>query len=136
LEQLNDPLAQVNEQVQQELVLLAVSLAKAVLKTEVSMSSESLKTAIREAIAVLPLCDTEYKIHLHPQDLETIQAEMNPSELTEKRWRLLSSTEQEQGGCKVVTESNAVDMSIARRCDQIFSALLLEQGMVDDPRAD
>jgi flagellar assembly protein FliH len=135
LEALQSPLNQVNEQVKQELVLLAVSLAKAVLRTEVSQSSDSVQQAINDAIAVLPISDTHYKIYLHPQDLENITDAIGQETLSQKRWQLLASAELEQGGCKVLTENNAVDMSISRRCEQIFSQLLVEQGLADDPRA-
>jgi flagellar assembly protein FliH len=135
LEALQMPLNQLNEQVKQELVLLAVSLAKAVLRTEVNQSSESVSQAINDAIAVLPICDANYQIYLHPQDLENITDAMGADALNQKRWQLIASAELEQGGCKVLTQNNAVDMSISRRCEQIFSQLLVEQGLADDPRA-
>lgn len=135
LDALQSPLNQVNEQVKQELVLLTVSLAKAVLRTEVSQSIDSLQQAISDAIAVLPICDTHYKIYLHPQDLENLRDALGEESLSQKRWQLIASAELDQGGCKVLTENNAVDMSISRRCEQIFSQLLVEQGLADDPRA-
>jgi flagellar assembly protein FliH len=135
LEQLAQPLAKVNREVQNELVLLAVSLAKAVLKVEVTHSTDSLLQVINESMAVLPIQEQAYQLHLHADDLSALQAHLGEQTIQDNRWQLLSSAEQARGGCKVVSQNNAVDMSIARRCEQVFQQVLLNQGLADDPRA-
>jgi flagellar assembly protein FliH len=135
LAHMQQPFKQVDDNVKQELVLLSVSLAKAILKTEISQSTESLEKIIHEAVMVLPMCDTHYHIHLHPQDLDNITEALGEQALEDKRWKLTANAQMELGGCKVVTDNNAVDMSIARRCEQVFSQLLIDQGLADDPRA-
>lgn len=134
-EQLQAPLIKVDKQVKEELVLLALSLAKAVIKTEVSQSTVSLEQVISECLAVLPIHENAYHIYLHSEDLAALQQTYSPDELSQKCWQLHTSAELSRGGCKVVTQNNAVDMSVARRCEQVFEQLLLEQGLVDDPRA-
>jgi flagellar assembly protein FliH len=135
LEQLQTPLAQVNDEVKNELVLLAVSLAKAIIKIELSQSTQSLLQIINESMAVLPIQESSYHIHLQADDLAYLQQQFDQQTLQNKRWQLHENAELARGGCKIVSQSNAVDMSIARRCEQVFDQLLLEQGLVDDPRA-
>ncbi|WP_371192695.1 flagellar assembly protein FliH [Glaciecola sp. SC05] len=135
LEQLQAPLAQVDAEVKNELVLLAISLAKAIIKTEVSQSTESLLQVISESMAVLPIQESTYQIHLQADDLASLQQQFDEQTLQNKRWQLHANNDLARGGCKIVSHSNAVDMSIARRCEQVFDQVLLEQGLVDDPRA-
>lgn len=135
LERLQNPLAQVNDEVKNELVLLAISLAKAVIKIEVSQSTDSLLQIINESIAVLPIQESTYHIHLHAEDVAALQGLFDDASLQNKRWQLFTNADLSRGGCKIVSHSNAVDMSIARRCEQVFEQVLLEQGLADDPRA-
>lgn len=135
LDQLHAPLAQVNDAVKNELVLLALSLAKAIVKIELKQSTDSLLQVISESIAVLPIQESSYQIHLQAEDLAALQEKFDEQTLHKNRWQLVANPELSRGGCKIVTHSNAVDMSIARRCEQVFDQLLLEQGLIDDPRA-
>jgi flagellar assembly protein FliH len=135
VEQLRNPIAEHEQELQNELVMLAISLAKAVLKVEVSQSHESLMQAISEGIAVLPIQENAYQLHLHAEDISALQAHLGEQTIETHRWQLVASADMQRGGCKIVSQSNAVDMSIARRTEQIFSQILLNKGLADDPRA-
>lgn len=136
IEQLQSPLAELQQELKNELLLLAVSLAKAVLKVELSQSNESLLQAINEGIAVLPMQENAYQLHLHIDDMNALQTHMGEQAIESKHWQLIACAEMQRGGCKIVSQNNAVDMSIARRCEQVFQQVLLNQGLADDPRAD
>ncbi|WP_395344346.1 flagellar assembly protein FliH [Ningiella sp. W23] len=134
--QLQQPLKQVNDEVKQELVMLTKALASAVLKVELSQSSDSLMQIISESITALPIQEAQYQIMLHPEDVLLINERLASDEANEKNnWRLVPCEEQGRGGCKVLSQNNAVDMSIAKRCEAIFDQMLQEQGLSDDPRA-
>jgi flagellar assembly protein FliH len=136
VEQLQSPLAELQQELKNELLLLAVSLAKAVLKVELSQSNESLLQAINEGIAVLPMQENAYQLHLHVDDMSALQAHMGEQAIENKHWQFIACAEMQRGGCKIVSQNNAVDMSIARRSEQVFGQVLLNQGLADDPRAD
>nr|WP_136249960.1 flagellar assembly protein FliH [Ningiella ruwaisensis] len=142
VKRLEQPLKSIDEEVKNELVLLSVSLAKAVINTELSTSIDSLKMAIEQGIAALPINESVYQIHLHSQDKAQIEAHLtqNPSSESElasgaSKWQLVANDEQGRGGCKIISQNNAVDMSISRRCENVFEPLLLNQGLANDPRA-
>lgn len=132
---LSEPSARVNDELKKELVLLSCSLAKAVIQVESEHNQNVLKQAIEQGIAALPLLEGPYQLSLHPQDLAIVQQQFNQELLDKQQWQLVENSELARGGVKIQCLSNAVDVSIERRTQAVFSKLLLDQGLHDDPRA-
>lgn len=131
---ISKPTENVNCEVKNELVILATSLAKAVIKTDILQNEKILIQAIGEGIKTLPLNEKCYQISLHSDDLALIKTHFGDQHIKDNNWQLIESTELSRGGCTIQTTTNAVDVSIERRSDQVFNQLLLNQGLVDDPR--
>lgn len=131
---IQQPLANVQQEVQKELVLLAKTLAQAIIKVESQHTETVLLKAIEEGIKALPIQESQYQIFLNPADIEWVTKHFGEAQIASMHWLLLPSEDLAQGGCKIQTQNNAVDVSIEKRCDQVFSQLLFEQGLVDDPR--
>jgi len=131
---LQQPLANVQQEVQKELVLLAKTLAHAIIKVEIQQNEQVLIKAIEEGIKALPIQESQYQITLHPADIEWVTQHYTPEHIGNMNWLLIPSEDIQQGGCKIQTKNNAVDVSIEKRCNEVFSQLLFEQGLVDDPR--
>lgn len=129
------PIANVHNEIKKELVLLAKALAEAVIKVESSQNNEVLLKAIEEGLKALPIQENHYQIYLHPIDLQWVNEHFGEQHIAQKDWLLIASEDIEQGGCKIQTPNNTVDVSIKKRCEQIFSKLLFEQGLADDPRS-
>ncbi len=129
LEQLQQPVKQVEQTLEQELVLLAVSLARGVVRSEVKTNQDLIFQALREGLKALPIQEKQYQIHLHPEDVALIQAHFSAEEIDKHKWHLIESPELEQGGCEIVTDANAVDVSIERRVRDVIDKFLLEQGL-------
>jgi flagellar assembly protein FliH len=134
-DEIHQPLAQINDEVKKELVILAVSLAKAVINVEVERNDKVLLKAIEEGIAALPAQEKSYQLELHPDDIAIVHAHFEPEVLKEKNWLLNENLALARGGCKILTVNNAVDVSISRRCENILTQVLFNQGLADDPRA-
>jgi flagellar assembly protein FliH len=134
IDNIQRPSDQINKEVKNELLILTTSLAKAIIKTDVQQNSEILVKAITEGIKTLPLNETNYQITLNPSDIELINEHFGAQHIKDSAWQLIESPDLERGGCHIQTNTNAVDVSIERRSEQVFSQLLLSQGLVDDPR--
>jgi flagellar assembly protein FliH len=128
------PTQRINEDVKKELVVLATSLAKAIIKTEVLQNPQILTQAISEGIKTLPLNEQHYQISLHGDDIALVTAHFGEEFIKDNNWQLIESVELARGGCNIHTTANAVDVSIERRSEQVFNQLLLNQGLADDPR--
>ena len=132
LDALHDPLQQVDQQVREQLTKLTVSLAKAVIRKEVTTSHEVIVQALAEGMKALPLQENTYQIHLHPLDIQRINAHYGADYIAQQGWQLVESPAMQEGGCDIITANNAVDVSIERRSRQTLDKFLAQQGLSDD----
>jgi len=129
IENLQKPTAKVEKELEKELVLLAVSLAKAVIRTEVKTNEDMIFQALSEGLKVLPIQEKRYQIHLNPADIALITAHFSPEEIEKHHWSLIESPDLSRGGCEIITDSNAVDITVERRVRDVLDRFLLEQGL-------
>ncbi len=129
VEQLHDPLQLVESELQTELLYLAVSLAKGVIKTELETNNNIVFQALSEGLKALPIGEKAYQIHLNPEDLDLIKAHFTEDEIIKHNWHLVESAELLRGGCDIVTNSNGVDVTIERRLKDVIEQFMSEQGL-------
>lgn len=131
-DKLHDPLSQVNDETRDQLVKLAVTLAKAVIRTEVTTNTQVILQALSEGIKALPINQTEFQIHMRPEDISLVKAHFGEDEIVKKGWNFIESHAMERGGCDIATTHNAVDVSVERRCRDVIDKFMLNQGLSDD----
>ena len=138
IESLHKPIAKVEKTLEKEVVLLAVSLARAVIRSEVKTNEDMIFQALSEGLKVLPIQELRYQIHLNPADIELITAHFSEEEIEKHHWNLIESPLLSRGGCEIITDSNAVDVTVERRVRDVLDRFLLEQGLgqVDADPAD
>ena len=129
---LHEPLAQANDETRDQLVKLAVTLAKAVIRTEVSTNQQVILQALSEGMKALPVNEKNYQIQMHPDDIAIVKQHFSDEEIEQKGWQFIETPTMERGGCDIVTEQNAVDVSIERRCRDVIDRFLINQGLSDD----
>ena len=126
------PLSQLNDDTRKQLVKLAVSLARAVIRTEVQTSETVILQALAEGLKALPITESQFHISMHPDDIHIIRSHYGEDVITQKGWQLIEAPAMSRGGCDITTRENAVDVSVERRCRDVLSRFLLEQGLSDD----
>ncbi|MDC8830492.1 flagellar assembly protein FliH [Alteromonas gilva] len=129
--QLHEPLKKVDEQIRKEIVKLAVALARSVIRTDVQTNEAVILQALSEGLKALPVEENQYSIHLHPEDIQLIHQHFGSDTIKERGWTLIDTPSLERGGCDIVTQHNAVDLSIERRCRGVLDKFLLDQGLSD-----
>jgi flagellar assembly protein FliH len=129
IDSIQNPLAKVEQALEKELVLLAVSLAKGVIRSEIKTNTDLIFQALSEGLKALPIQEKHYQIHLHPDDIKLINNHFCPEEIAKHRWDFIESPELSAGGCEIVTQSNAVDITVERRVKDVIDKFLLEQGL-------
>ncbi|MFC3120411.1 flagellar assembly protein FliH [Agaribacter flavus] len=139
---LNAPFKKVNDELEKELALLAISLAKAIVQQEVATNSNILIDAVKQGIGALPLNEKSYQIFINDEDKSIIseyvtsyKGEQSDIDNIMQAAQLISDDNIARGGAKIVTQNNAVDMSIERRTQQVFAQVLQAKGIGNDPRA-
>jgi flagellar assembly protein FliH len=129
IDSIQDPVAKVEQALEKELVLLAVSLAKSVIRSEVKTNTDLIFQALSEGLKALPIQEKHYQIHLNPDDIKLVNNHFSPEEIAKHRWDFIESPKLSAGGCEIVTQSNAVDITVERRVKDVIDKFLLEQGL-------
>lgn len=132
LDTLHDPLQQVNQETREQLVKLAVTLARSVIRTEVRATEDVIMQSLSEGLKVLPVSENQYRIQMHPDDIELVKNHLGEEDIANKGWQLVESPGMERGGCDISTSQNAVDVSIERRCRDVLDKFLMDQGIRND----
>lgn len=128
MESLHQPVSVMESTLEKELVNLAVSLARSVIRVEVKSNKDVIFQALSEGLKILPIQQNQYQVHLNPQDIELIKQHFDEQEIDKHNWVFIDAPQMSRGGCEITTEANAVDVSVERRCKEVLDRFLLDQG--------
>lgn len=117
------PLEQIDAEVEQELVALAVALARQLVRRELKTDPGQIVAVVREALAVLPSGARSIELRMHPEDAALVREVMHVSD-EERRWRIVEDPVLSRGGCKVSTETTQVDASVESRMNAVIAQVL------------
>jgi flagellar assembly protein FliH len=115
-------LQQADQLIAQEVLDLALQLAKGMLKHALPVRPELILPIVRDAIEYLPALQQPALLVLHPDDAATVRAGLG-EELDKGGWRVVEDASVGRGGCKVDTASNTIDASAASRWQRLSHAL-------------
>lgn len=101
---------------------LALQLAKGMLKTALQVKPELVLPIVREAIEYLPVLQQPALLVLHPDDAQVVREGIG-EELDKGGWRVIEDAQVGRGGCKVDTASNQIDAQAASRWQRLTHAL-------------
>ncbi|MES2534913.1 MAG: flagellar assembly protein FliH [Pseudomonadota bacterium] len=119
---LGSAVAQSGQRMAEELLTLALDLARAMLKSALAVRPELVLPIVGEAVHYLPSLQLPALLFLHPDDAALVREHMG-NELGMAGWRLVEDTHLERGGCRVETASNQIDGTLATRWQRLAAAL-------------
>jgi flagellar assembly protein FliH len=119
-----------NDVIADDLLTLALDVAKAMLKTSLQVKPELVLPSISEAVRYLPSLQQPALLLLHPEDVKLVNEHMH-DELTQAGWRVAEDMRIERGGCMIETASNQIDASIAGRWERIAASLGKQSDWMD-----
>ncbi|MBK8970158.1 MAG: flagellar assembly protein FliH [Hahellaceae bacterium] len=131
IQALAKPLEQDRQAIEEALLRLVQSVAKAVTYRELTLPSETILAVIQGALALLPENEGLLKITLHPDDLEFIRSHSGG---VDKSWHLLADAQIAAGGCKVESRHSVIDFTREKRFQQVIDQLLARK--VDEAAAE
>ncbi len=120
--QLSRPLEALDDEVVNELVTLAMTIAKHMVRREIKINPDEIVAVVREAVAILPTTSRTIKIFLHPEDAELLKQALSISE--QGAWELVEDPTLTRGGCRLETENAQLDSSIETRLAAIVAELM------------
>jgi flagellar assembly protein FliH len=115
-------LGQADEIIANDVLELALHLAKGMLKNALEVKPELLLPVVREAIEYLPALHQPALLMLNPQDAQLVRDAIG-EELDKGGWRVVEDPGVQRGGCKVDTATNQIDAQAASRWARLTNAL-------------
>jgi flagellar assembly protein FliH len=124
------PLRDLDDQVEKELLNLVIAIVKQLLRREVKSDPNLIVGVVRESLSVLPVSSTNVRLLLHPEDAELIR-EVYALGDNEVGWTLIEDPVINRGGCKVVTDTSQIDGTLESRLTALIAPLLAGARAVD-----
>jgi flagellar assembly protein FliH len=123
LHDLARPFAELDRQVEHELLALAVALARQIVRRELKTDPTQIIGVIRDALAALPVAARDVRVRLHPEDAAVVRQHLAPTE-SQRAWQIVEDPVMARGGCEVVSATSRVDARIETRLAAMLSELL------------
>ncbi len=123
LEQLTEPITMIDEQVRQQLVTLAIAIAKQLVKAELKHNPDRVLQLVEQAITALPDSTSTLYVHLNAQDAAEIKEKLLANK-EQPNWSIVEDPVLQPGGCKVFTESSSVDLTTDAQLARIAAKFL------------
>jgi flagellar assembly protein FliH len=118
-----EPLKKLDLEVEEELVALAVSIARQLVRRELKTENDQIVAVVRESVRALPAYARKVKISIHPDDAELVRSALHVDDAKAK-WELQEDPLLTRGGCRVDTETSRIDATVENRLNQVIAAVL------------
>lgn len=126
LNSLSEPLSDLDQQIEQDLVNLSITMTRQLLRRELKQEPEHVIGAMREALRALPVSDRKLKIYVHPDDLSIVQKGLSlEADDDSRQW--VEDPLMTRGGVRLETADTTVDATVEARLNSVISKLLGEE---------
>lgn len=126
LSALAQPLADVDEEVERQVVLLSIQMLKQLFRREIHTEPEHVIGVVRDALQLLPISSRNIQVHLHPDDARLVLETLSQTD-GERAWQVMEDPLINRGGCRVSTDNTRIDATAEARLQAVISSLLGEE---------
>lgn len=123
LNALAQPLQQLDNDVEEQLVALAFAVAKHLVRRELKLDPAQVIAVVRETVALLPVSQRDVRVYLHPLDAALLRERLAEPH-AERAWTIVEDPMMSRGGCRVTTETAHIDARLETRLATAFGQLL------------
>ncbi len=121
---LAEPLQAADQQVEEELIQLAMAVARQIIRRELQTDPEQVVAVVREAMAELPSSARNIRIFLHPDDAALVRDAFNTEEAETAPWKIVEEMALSRGGCRIESDNSMVEASLEKRLNTILTELM------------
>ncbi len=127
-----NPLQALNEEVEQQISLLAVTLAQQLVRREIRAESGEIIGLIRDSVQLLPASSRKIRIYLHPEDAELVRNTLKLDEHEdEQSWKLIEDPMITRGGCEIKSDSSVINATLENRLQSLAASVLGDERLED-----
>lgn len=127
LHKLDQDLHDMDQHVADDLLELALALAKKIVTEALKLQSELIIPIVQEAIRNLPNTVQNPRLFLHPEDAKLVLAHLS-GQLEQDHWSIREDEQLSRGGCRIEANGSEVNGSLEVRWQRVLSAI----GQQDD----
>ncbi|WP_129644821.1 flagellar assembly protein FliH [Peristeroidobacter agariperforans] len=117
------PLDELDPEVEDQLLQLALTIGRHLVRRELRIDPSQVIAIIRETVALLPASARDVRVHLHPEDAAVVREKL-AAPVGERAWTIAEDPVMGRGGCRVTTETAHIDARLDTRIGSVISALL------------
>jgi flagellar assembly protein FliH len=117
------PLEELDPEVEDQLLQLALTIGRHLVRRELRIDPTQVIAIIRETVALLPASARDVRVHLHPDDAAVVRERL-AMPAGERAWTIAEDPVMSRGGCRVTTETAQIDARLETRIAGVVSALL------------
>lgn len=110
------------EQVADDLLALALDIARQVLGQALTLDPRAMLGVVRGLLQAEPALAGTPQLHLHPDDAALVQAHLS-DDLQTAGWRIRVDATITRGGCRVLASSGELDATLESRWDRVAATL-------------
>jgi flagellar assembly protein FliH len=133
LQFMQQPLHELDEEVERQLTELAMTLARLLLKKECCEDVTHIQKLVHQSLEFLPIQSRSIRVHLNPADAQLIKKTgLDP----QQEWKCVEDPSITQGGCKIDSDQSHVDATVEARVQQLFDQLNDHLPQYDDDGAE
>ncbi len=123
LSTLDTPLKKLDEQVEQELISLTISMVRQLVRREVKADPGQIVGVVRESLSLLPVSSRNIRLILHPDDAKMVREifEVSDKDLV---WEIVEDPVLGRGGCKIIADTSQIDATLESRLSAMITTLL------------
>lgn len=119
------PLAQVDDAVHEQIALLAVNVARSLVRRELRIDPTQVIGIVRDTVALLPAAARGVRVALHPEDAALVRERLSAG--PEPAWTVVDDAALGRGDCRVYTDYAQIDARLEARLKEALVALLGEE---------
>jgi len=123
---LAQPLAQMDVDVEQQLMQLVFAISRHVVRRELRMAPAQIIAIVRDTVGLLPLSQRNVRVYLHPLDAALLREKLAEPQ-SEHAWTIVEDPVMARGGCRVSTDTAQIDARLDTQLAVAFNHLLGEE---------
>lgn len=116
------PFEKIDKKVEEELVLLATSIAEAIIKQELTVNPSLIEQVVEQALSALSATAHHVSVRLHPQDIALLNSNQQDGD-SPVAWHMLEDASLARGECQVDSSDAFVDATVRSRVDTMVNQL-------------
>ncbi|NVK31761.1 MAG: flagellar assembly protein FliH [Gammaproteobacteria bacterium] len=130
LNAVSEPLLQVNEEVETELMRMVVAIAQQLVRRELKTQPGEIIGTIRACLQQLPSSAVNVSVHVHPEDAALIRNLLSEAG-SDADWKLKEDPLISRGGCMIHTDKSQIDATLESQLQRLAAGTLAKARLDD-----